>query len=121
MTTQEILLDIIKHSGEHLTADKIYFIARQNYPSISVATIYRNLTAMTEKGIIGHVSVPSGSARFDKQPISHPHGQCPICGEVFDIPSDAIDEAIKATMGCELLSYQLTVSCTCEKCRNAEK
>ena len=117
MTTGEILLDIITNSNEHLSADKIYFIAKQIYPTISVATIYRNLTAMTEKGIIGHVSVPSGSARFDKRNASHPHGQCPLCGEVFDICSDDIENAIKKTMGTESPSYQLTVNCLCEKCK----
>jgi len=120
MTTQEILLNIINDSCEHLTADKIYFIARQNYPTISVATIYRNLTAMTEKGLIGHVAVPAGSARFDKRAFSHPHGHCPICGEVFDIPSEDIDRAIEKTMGDLSHSYQLTVSCPCERCRAAE-
>ena len=92
MTTQEILLDIIKCSKEHLTAEKIYFIAKQNYPTIPLSTIYRNLTAMIEKGLIGHVSVPSGSARFDKSAVSHPHGQCPLCGEVYDIPAEEIDK-----------------------------
>jgi len=121
MTTQEILLDIIQNNEDHLTADRIYFIAKQTYPTISVATIYRNLTAMTEKGIIGHVSVPSGSARFDKWAVSHPHGHCPVCGEVFDIPAEEIDKAIEKTMGTHLHSYQLTVSCLCEKCRAAEK
>ena len=119
MTTQEILLDIISHSDEHLSADKIYIIAKQNYPSISVATIYRNLTAMTEKGLIGHVAIPSESARFDKKNASHPHGHCPICGEVFDIPSKDIEEAIEKTMGTMTPIYQLTVSCPCKKCREA--
>ncbi|MBE6669277.1 MAG: transcriptional repressor [Ruminococcaceae bacterium] len=120
MTTQEILLDIIAHSEEHLTADRIYFIAKQSYPTISVATIYRNLTAMTEKGMIGHVSIPSGSARFDKRATSHPHGHCPLCGEVYDIPSESIDGAIEKTLGNQINSYQLTVSFPCEKCRMAE-
>ena len=117
MTTSEILLDIITNSEEHLSADKIYLIAKQMYPTISVATIYRNLTAMTEKGMIGHVSVPSGSARFDKRNSSHPHGQCPLCGEVFDIMSEEIEDAIKKTMGNDNPSYQLTVNCLCDKCK----
>lgn len=119
MTTQEILLDIISHSDEHLSADKIYFIAKQTYPSISVATIYRNLTAMTEKGLIGHISIPSESARFDKKNTSHPHGHCPLCGDVFDIPTSSIEQAIKDATGISAPSYQLTISCPCKKCRAA--
>ena len=117
MTTSEILYDIISRSDEHLSADKIYLIAKQEYPTISVATIYRNLTSMTEKGVIGHVAVPSGSARFDKRNASHPHGHCPLCGEVFEKCSEEIEKAIKNAMGMKNPSYQLTVNCLCEKCK----
>ena len=89
--------------------------------SIPLSTIYRNLTAMIEKGLIGHVSVPSGSARFDKSAVSHPHGQCPLCGEVYDIPAEEIDVALEKTLGRHANSYQLTVSYPCEKCAEAVK
>ncbi len=121
MKTQDVLLDIIKDSDEHLSAEKIYFIAKSIHPSISVGTIYRNLTSMTEKGIIGHVAIPSGSARFDKNAYSHPHGHCPRCGEVFDIYAPAIDDAIDEALGSSGNSYQLTVNCLCERCRATEK
>lgn len=119
MTTQEILLDIISHSDEHLSADKIYFLAKQMYPTISVATIYRNLTAMTEKGLIGHIAIPSESARFDKKSTSHPHGHCPVCGDVFDICECGIEQAIQEATGIDSPPYQLTISCPCKKCRAA--
>lgn len=117
MRTQEILLSIIENSCEHLTADMIYMEAKKIHPSISVGTVYRNLAHMAEHNVVGYVSMPQGPARYDKVSASHPHGKCPICGDVFDICSEEIDKAIKSALGCDNCSYQLTVSCLCEKCR----
>ncbi len=117
MKNYEVILDVIGKSGEHLTADAIYFEAKKLKPSISVGTVYRNLSQMVEKKMIGCIKGADGAAKYDKSPISHPHGQCRKCGSLFDIKSDVLDEAIKEAVGDKECQYQLTVSCLCKNCR----
>ena len=53
MTKQrELILSILKQSDRHLTADEIFFLAKLKMPSIAMATIYNNLNAMNELGLI---------------------------------------------------------------------
>ena len=54
VTAQRMLmLEIMAgHPGEHLTAEEIFDLARQSYPEIGLATIYRALQVMVELHII---------------------------------------------------------------------
>ncbi len=117
MKNYEAILEVIKESREHLTADAIYLEVKKKKPSIAVGTVYRNLSQMVEKKMIGCVKGSDGAAKYDKSATSHPHGQCRECGSLFDIKSDALDEAIRNAVGDTECQYQLTVSCLCEKCK----
>ena len=53
MTRQrELIINILKQSDRHLTADEIFFLAKLKMPSIAMATIYNNLNAMNEAGLV---------------------------------------------------------------------
>ena len=50
---------------DHPTADVIYRNVRQRSPSISLGTIYRNLTLLAQDGEISRLNLGDGVDRFD--------------------------------------------------------
>ena len=49
---RQIIYDMIKNNPVHPTADHIYNTLKQDYPDLSLGTVYRNLNVLTESGLI---------------------------------------------------------------------
>lgn len=82
---REAIKQYLEQSYEHPTADMVYFHVRQEFPSISLGTVYRNLNLLTDIGSAIKISMPDGSDRFDGRTIPHNHFLCKSCGNVSDI------------------------------------
>ena len=88
------VLDQIREHEDHPTADVIFAELRQKDPSISLATVYRNLKLLSDLGEIRKLSFVSGADRFDPTVKPHYHFVCERCGKVYDIPmkvAEALD------------------------------
>lgn len=69
---------------DHPTANELYFAIKEKIPSISLATVYRNLTQLEADGKI--LRITGGlSDRFDGDITPHSHFVCLSCGRVIDI------------------------------------
>lgn len=94
---RNIVLDIVKNSYEHPTAEMVYAQAKEILPSIGIATVYRNLNALSEAGEIIRVPDAFGHDRYDGEEREHYHIKCRCCGKLVDVfPEDkvAFDEAL---------------------------
>lgn len=69
---------------DHPTADMVYTSIRQEFPNISLGTVYRNLSLLVELGEIRKVTT-DGADRFDAKTVPHPHFVCRKCGRVMDV------------------------------------
>jgi Fur family peroxide stress response transcriptional regulator len=69
----------------HPSADDVYERLRNDNPSISRATVYRNLELLAKQGKILHIRMPNGADCFDFNTSEHYHLRCDICRRVFDI------------------------------------
>ena len=77
MTKQrQLILEIMNQSDRHLTADEIFFLAKLKMPSIAMATVYNNLNAMNDAGLINRLHIDGVADCFDK--ITEPHNH-PLC------------------------------------------
>jgi Fe2+ or Zn2+ uptake regulation protein len=122
MTKQrELILNILKQSDRHLTADEIFFLAKLKMPSIAMATIYNNLNAMNEAGMIKRLHIDGVADCFDKIMEPHDHLLCDNCGKITDIHLPALADNIEATLGTEIVDYELTVHYVCPECRRAPR
>ena len=122
MTKQrELILSILKQSDRHLTADEIFFLAKLKMPSIAMATIYNNLNAMNELGLIKRLHIDGVADCFDKIVAPHDHLLCDRCGKITDIRLPALAEDIERTLGTEIEDYELTVHYICPDCRRAPR
>lgn len=116
MTGQrQLILDILRSSSGHMTADQIFVAARQVKPDIAVGTVYRNLKLLAEAGEIRHIPVAGSPDIYDKSVHPHEHMICDRCGEVYDI--DVIDIAsIERKHNIRVSSYELTIRGLCSEC-----
>ena len=82
----------IKHflmmTKEHPTADEVYMHVKQEYPNISLGTVYRNLNLLTDIGEAIKISTPDGGDRFDGRTAPHNHFLCKKCGRLLDLELD---------------------------------
>ena len=81
--------EAIKHylasTKEHPTADTVYLHVKENFPNISLGTVYRNLNLLTDIGEAIKIPTPDGGDRFDGNVIPHNHFLCTrLAGENFD-------------------------------------
>lgn len=72
---------------DHPTADVVYSHVKEEFPNISLGTVYRNLSLLSEIGEIQKITC-NGPDRFDANVIPHYHFTCTACGCVEDLEFD---------------------------------
>ncbi|MCE5336626.1 MAG: transcriptional repressor [Desulfobacteraceae bacterium] len=120
---RRILLEQLKLSDAHPTASEIFDAVRKELPRISLATVYRNLELLAEKGLIQLVgTAESRQKRFDWNPRPHCHAHCVRCGGVADIePSPEINALLRGSVDSlrdfEVLAARIDFLGYCPQCR----
>ena len=88
---REAIKSFLMTRKDHPTADVVYENVRKEFPNISLGTVYRNLTLLSELGEIQKISTGTGPDRFDGNPMPHCHFQCRLCHKVLDIPFENLN------------------------------
>jgi Fur family peroxide stress response transcriptional regulator len=70
----------------HPTAQEIFERLRPALPTMSFATVYNTLGALSSAGLCAALSLSPGSGRFDPNMMPHHHLVCDVCGAVRDVP-----------------------------------
>ena len=81
---REIVHQTILSMQGHVTADMIYERIHAAHPSISRATVYRNLRMLEAEGRILRIEVPGSADCFEARVREHYHIRCARCGKLFD-------------------------------------
>lgn len=118
------LLDYILGTGEaHLTADELHQGLKGRFPTLSRATIYNNLAALAEAGLIEKLDTPEG-ARFGSVPEPHVNLVCQQCGRISDVLIG--DRALAALVrraadagSFDARTLSISISGRCEDCARA--
>jgi len=82
------VLDCLEKTKEHPTADQVLAAVRKSFSSVSRATVYNSLEALTRAGIILQITVDPAVARYDADLGPHAHFRCRVCSTVYDIVID---------------------------------
>ena len=114
----QLILDIIAHSSDHLTAEQIHTTLRKNGHKMALATVYNNLAQLHDEDRVRKVCVEGYPDRYDKM-TRHDHLVCRVCGKLADIHFKDLTELLQSQTDEELLSYDLQVSYICPACRRA--
>lgn len=104
----------------HATADEIYNEINKEHPTISRATVYRNLKLLSEMGEIRRIEIPGSADRFDHISRNHCHVKCDVCGRVFDVDMDfvsGLESGIRDTHGFDFIGYDIIFHGVCPECK----
>ncbi len=109
----------------HPTVESIYEKVRKNFPTISVATVYKTVTLLKELNEVLELGFPQGSNRYDgSKPYPHPHLICTECGKIVDPDlaslTDMTQELISDT-GFHIVSHRLDFFGVCPDCQRKKR
>ena len=85
---RESIKEYLMSTTEHPTADTVYMHVREEFPHISLGTVYRNLNLLADIGEAIKITTAYGGDRFDGRTEPHYHVACTSCGKVMDLELD---------------------------------
>jgi Fur family ferric uptake transcriptional regulator/Fur family peroxide stress response transcriptional regulator len=77
------ILSVVDKYG-HMSVEGIYEEVSKVHPSLSLATIYKNIILMTEKGVLVEVPIVGRKSKYELSKADHMHLICTECGNVED-------------------------------------
>jgi Fur family transcriptional regulator, peroxide stress response regulator len=120
---REIILQQLKKMRSHPTACALYLLVRKKIPSVSFATVYRNLNLLRDEGRILELSCGKYRSHYDGIIENHSHFFCLSCQNVFDGDSiEVSDETIRVNQksGFKVVYHRLDFYGYCAGCSNSK-
>lgn len=114
-----LVLNAVNRLACHPTAEDVYALVASEHPTISRATVYRNLNSLSDDGAIRHVAIANAADRYDHNTNRHYHIKCEKCGEFSDAPCEynlQLDKKIEEQTGYTQIKHNLFVTGICSKC-----
>ena len=82
---RESIIKCLRETDTHPTAEWIFGKLKDEYPDLSLGTVYRNLSEMVREGSIISLGTIYGKERFDGRLDDHSHVICKKCGKISDV------------------------------------
>ncbi|MDO4268418.1 MAG: transcriptional repressor [Eubacteriales bacterium] len=83
---RESIKACLMNRHDHPTADAVYASIREEFPNISLGTVYRNLNLLVDLGEARKLTFGDGKDHFDGDTHPHYHFVCRCCGAIQDLP-----------------------------------
>lgn len=114
---RQLILEAVRATNSHPTADELFQMIRRKLLTISLATVYRNLNFLSDIGEIRKLSMPGMPDRFDWRLDPHDHMVCDDCGQVVDFAlSGDLKQQIAQACGAQVAGYTLVAHGACAHC-----
>ena len=117
------ILERIEVHG-HMSIDAIYEEVIKTHPSLSLATVYKNIILMVEKGVLVEVPIAGKKSKYELCKDDHIHLVCTECGEVEDKPKDSVADELFSSMtqkeNFSLSKQQINLYGVCSACKVQE-
>ncbi len=122
ITPQRMAIARILASGEgHPSVETLFERVREDFPTISQATVYRNILLFKSLGEVLELGFPDGSNRYDgAKPYPHPHLICVKCNKIVDPDLSTLrDMAAEVANETDflILTHRLDFFGVCASCR----
>lgn len=116
------ILRILTHSSEHPTVEAVYERIKPDYPTTSLATVYKTISLAKELGEVLELEFSQGHNRYDgRKPQPHPHLICTRCQKILDPQAADIDDItrkIASETGFGIENHRLDFYGVCPQCQN---
>lgn len=121
-TPQRIaILRALDGDETHPTAQELYDRLREEFPTLSVATVYNTLSALTRMSRCVPLEL-GGPVRFDPNVTAHDHAVCERCGRIRDVDLQQLQPSAADTTGLsgfEVLRVERIYRGFCAQCTEA--
>ncbi len=116
------ILDLIRGTAAHPTAEWVFERVRGEIPNISLGTVYRNLNQLTDAGVIRRLYADRHT-RYDGKMDRHDHFRCDRCQRIYDvhIPVNGVVQSAKRDYQFDVTAYSLELTGVCKPCRSNTK
>lgn len=112
--------DMLSHTTEHPTAEMIYQKVKEQYPTMSFATVYKSVEIFSKLGVIQVLNTGEDSFRYDAKTSEHPHIKCTKCGRVNDVShldARAVESLVENETGFKVNGQQFYFYGICPDCQ----
>ncbi len=122
---REVILEVMKETRIHPTAEEIYQLVIKKEPRISKSTVYRNINILLEQGSIRKITMTARADRFDYIQEEHQHIICENCGKVIDFHYDfeiaKLEKMISNNLANTFKINNIILYGICENCKSKIK
>ena len=114
---RQLILDAVKSLNIHASAEQVYEHVVKQHPTISKATVYRNLNQLASGGDLLNIGPFYNQSHFDHNCHVHYHFVCEACGRIVDVDGDFSEmfNKIKEISGVDVSNASF--SGICPKCK----
>ncbi|MFA9240138.1 MAG: Fur family transcriptional regulator [Candidatus Paceibacteria bacterium] len=122
---REIVLSILLHAQEHLTAEEVYNEIKKEHKdsNIGIATVYRALSFLEEVDLITSITFGTDGKKYESNAKSHhDHLICTDCGKIIEFIDDEIEkrqDKIAKKNKFKITSHSMQLYGVCETCQEA--
>jgi len=121
ITPQRLAIaNILAQSNGHPSVENIHDQLKHEFPTMSLATVYRNILLIKSIGEVLELGFPDGRNRYDgNKPYPHPHVICIKCKKIVDPDLDSLDAMEKEAAletNFKILSHRLDFFGICDNC-----
>ena len=109
----------LQTDNRHPSAEQVLEKLKPHHPTLSLSTVYKTLHTITEVGLAQTIDTGWGPQRFDGSTAAHHHLCCRVCGQVTDLPGQAVSTAnLPAHLPASFTgqSLKLYLVSTCNNC-----
>jgi len=122
ITPQRIaVLKILANSNGHPSVETIYEEVKKDFPTTSLATVYKTVTLLKELNEVLELGFPDGRNRYDgARPYPHPHLVCTKCHRIIDTNLESLDGVtteLASETGFQITSHRLDFFGVCPECQ----
>jgi Fur family ferric uptake transcriptional regulator len=121
---RQILLELIDKTGQHLDAERLFQLAKQQDPKLNRVTVYRTLKMLKEGGLVDELDLMhyGGDQHYyeTRAKQEHAHVICLRCGKVeefFGEPLQRLRRQIENHFGFEILLARTEIGGYCAHCQ----
>ncbi|WP_084456759.1 Fur family transcriptional regulator [Desulfogranum mediterraneum] len=115
------VLRVLCRSREHPSAETIFNLLAPEYPTMSLATVYKTLNLLKKRGEVLELEFSELGNRYDgNKPYPHPHVICTGCGTIIDpsmLDLEEITSKMMAETGFRITSHRLDFYGICPACQ----
>ncbi|MFK5952845.1 MAG: transcriptional repressor [Desulfobacterium sp.] len=114
------IVKILAKSKGHPSVEDIHGEIKKDFPTMSLATVYRNIVLIRSLGEVLELGFPDGSNRYDgNKPYPHPHVICIKCKKVVDSNLGSLDDLkdqVAIETNFKILNHRLDFFGICSNC-----